>query len=52
MSKPAANSAECLPSHPGAPKKATSHVGRVNSYVSGPGGKGKGKKSRKRHVKK
>jgi hypothetical protein len=49
MAKPAVDCDE-MPSHPDAPKKATSSRGNTNSYVTG---KGKGtKKGRKRVAKK
>lgn len=45
MSKPAAADCEGMPSHPGAPKRASATQHGTNSFVRG---KGKGKKSRKR----
>lgn len=41
---------EDMPTHPNAPKRASARSGHVNSFVSGGGKKGKGKKSRKKHV--
>jgi hypothetical protein len=47
MAKPATDY-EDLPTHPGAPKKASAHSGHVNSFVS----KGKGKKKSKKRMRK
>jgi hypothetical protein len=53
MAKPAVMCADEMPSHPNAPKtvaKKASARGGVNSFIKG--GKGKGKKGHRKHVKK